>query len=115
MSRTTAVFGETPSVLRRPQILPCGNKSPREGGKVWLPCSEDCQPPGRRGLDLRARRPTICICAALPFPEMLLRTRTRSQGSSAPSVLTPATRLLGRLWPCDITLTPATATAELKC
>jgi hypothetical protein len=46
MSRITAVFGETRSVLRRQTRLQCGNKSRREFGKALSPCLEDCRPLG---------------------------------------------------------------------
>jgi len=77
-----------------------------------VPCSEDYRLLGRWELDPRARCPTTCICAASRFRMMLLLTRTRSPCWSGRWVLTPATRLLGRLWVCGITSTVAMATAE---
>ncbi len=115
MSRTTAVFGETPSMLQRRTRLRCGNKSRREFGKALSPCLEDYRPLGRRGLDPRARRPTTCICAASPFRMMLLLPRMRLRCWSMLSKLTPPTRLLGRRWGCAITGTVLMVTAVNQC
>ncbi|PYX49942.1 MAG: hypothetical protein DMG76_35735 [Acidobacteria bacterium] len=115
MFRITVAFGETPSMLLRRTKLRCVSRLRRGFGKVLSPCLEGYRPLGRSGLDPRARRPTTCICAALPFLVMLLPIRTQSRCWSVPWVSIPATRLLGKLWVCGITSTVPMATAENKC
>ena len=58
---------------------------------------------GGRRLGPRARRHTICICAASRSRMMVLLTRKRSRCLSGRWVLTPATRPLGSRWRRAIT------------